>query len=115
MAHGEWSFIVDSDDRLTPDAIERIEYYYGTIANDKTFAGVVVFRENEQGDAWLNWCSGTNQHRIIEQKYIDTTCLEYRYAHKIQGDRAEVVKIEVIKEYSFPKFGNEKFLIESCL
>ena len=40
IAHGEIFFIVDSDDWLAPNAIERIFYWENSIAGEKNFAGV---------------------------------------------------------------------------
>ena len=116
MANGEWFFIVDSDDTLTPDAIEKIEFYCDEIKYDTSFSGVVGLRRNAKGEAWTKWYSGGGTtENVVSDKYLDATCLEYRYKYRIQGDRAEVVRTELLKKYPFPQYDNEKFLVESYL
>lgn len=66
MANGEWFFIVDSDDTLTPDAIEKIEFYCDEIKHDASFAGVVGLRGNARGEAWTKWYSGGHDRKCRE-------------------------------------------------
>lgn len=115
-ASGEWFFIVDSDDYLTSDAIEKVILHCREIESDNQFAGVVGLRGDKEGKAWTSWYenSHTNKNQAIPD-VIDCTYIEYRYKYKIQGDRAEVVRTNILKNHLFPKFENEKFLVESYL
>lgn len=122
LASGEWFFIVDSDDKLTDDAVEKVLYYCNSISRDNTFAGVVGLRGDSAGRVWENW--HTNNNFISSAKinsikkfnhFIDANSIEYRYKYKIAGDRAEVVRTEIMRKFPFPQFKDEKFLVESYL
>lgn len=125
-ARGEWFFIVDSDDYLTDDAIEKILYNCQSIQNEKNFAGVVGLAANEERKVLIEfygkkpkierYLKKTKSERYIKDRpYIDATAIEYRYKYGIDGDRAEVISTELLKKYPFPQFGTEKFLTESYL
>ncbi len=52
-AQGEWIFFVDSDDRLAPDALERLREIIGTEQAD-----VISFqfcKESVEGESWEEW------------------------------------------------------------
>lgn len=116
-ASGKWFFIVDSDDYLSPDAITTVMYYALQIDEDNSFAGVVGLRGNFKGEtlsAWYGKDKKTNAD-TNQDEYIDATALEYRYKYNIAGDRAEVIRTDLLKRYPFPQFENEKFLSESVM
>lgn len=116
LATTEWFFIVDSDDFLTQDAIEKVMYYCKQIEGDSDFAGVVGLRGDIKGTAWSTWYGEkTFKEHIETVKYIDASCIEYRYKYKKKGDRAEIVRTSLVKTYPFPQYVNEKFMVESHL
>lgn len=116
VASGRWFFIVDSDDYLTRDAIEKVIYYCNGIEGKKDIAGVVGLRGNQEGVAWTDWYQKNKRVKEIDiPNILDCTYIDYRYKYKIKGDRAEVVRTEILKKYPFPKFENEKFFVESYL
>lgn len=118
LASGKWFFIVDSDDYLTDDATAKVSYYCNTIEEKQSFAGVVGLRGNETGKAWQNWYGKKVQVKKATSNiphYVDATIFEYRYKLRMNGDRAEVVRTELLKKYPFPKFADEKFLVETWL
>lgn len=117
VAQGKLFFIVDSDDALSTKAIELIEKTEAEIAEMDGFAGVAGLKGNLGG---LPIKSPSEQYSQSELKklmgsYIDATSLEYRYKYGIQGDRAEVVYTEIIRNIPFPKIEGEKFMEESYL
>ena len=102
-AKGELFFIVDSDDYLTDDAVEKIIALEATISNKKQFAGVC---ENK----------GYSKNDIVGKTYdyngyLDITVLE-REKHGIYGDKAEVFYTDILRKYPFPEFESENFLTE---
>lgn len=121
LANGEWFFIVDSDDYLTEDALNTISDYCDEIKDNEQFAGVVGLRGSKDGNAWTQYYKkdakkrNDAEQKYLEKEYIDANYIEYKYLYNISGDRAEVVKTEVLKKYPFPKFKEEKFLVESYL
>lgn len=98
--------IVDSDDYLLPDAVEKIHSWILEIDADSSFAGTAGLRgydaENKIGEF--------PPHRA----YIDATNLERR-KYRLRGDKAEIYRTELLRKYPFPVFKNEKFLAESAV
>ena len=107
LAKGNWIFIVDSDDYLTYDAIEKVHYYLEDIKNDDSFAGIAGRRGNSKGK------SLATKDCLKNKKYIDATVVQYRFVDKVRGDHAEVVRKSLLQKYPFPILNNEKFMLES--
>lgn len=105
-AKGELFFIVDSDDCLVPDALERIRVHYGQIARDPSFAGVCGVKAN---------FDGVSVSRGFEKTVLDCTSFDFRYKFGVVGDMAEVFKTSVLKEFPFPEFYGEKFCPEALV
>lgn len=105
IAEGFLFFIVDSDDLLTPDAIDRVIAWEKTIRNEPSFAGIGFPRADLSG----NLIGST-----FSEPFCDCTSLE-RDAHDIRGDKAEVFYTKVIKQYPFPEFAGENFLSEAVV
>ena len=105
LARGELFFIVDSDDSLTDDAIEKIFNNYSGIAFDNSFAGVAFNK-------------GFSKKRIVgetfEGTYIDCDNL-HRAKHNILGDKAEVYRTDILKSIKFPVVDGENFMSEVVL
>lgn len=103
----ELTFIVDSDDYLTEDAVSVIvtdweKYketgiiglsYYKIFANNQTV-----------GDAYPN-----------EQQVVMDTFVNFRINKNIMGDKAEVYLTSTLKEYPFPVYEGERFLSEAIV
>lgn len=106
IAKGNYFFIVDSDDRLPKNALEIIGAKLKKVKDKPAIAGVVGLK------CYFN---GT----VVGSKKMknDVICsqLEYRYLYNNTGDRAEVVKTSVFRQFLFPKFGNENFVPESIV
>lgn len=104
-AKGELFFIVDSDDRLTPDALQ-------TIADDWN-------RVKDDGLCGIGYLRGYDDNIVIGDIYpqdgmIDTF-VNVRYNRNINGDKAEVWVTECLKPNLFPYFEGEKFISESVM
>ena len=106
MAHGELFFIVDSDDYLLPDAIEKIRQWRSTLNHSKKWAGVAGLRGYTK-----DTCVGG---RYGKQAYVDATNLE-RDKYSLFGDKAEAYFTEVLAQYPFPEFPGEKFITEEVV
>ncbi len=105
-AKGELFFIVDSDDWLADNAIERILLRYQGIKNNSDFAGVCGLRVYPSGTK----IGGENNFGIL-----DCTSLDFRYKYNVSGDMAEVIRTDILKKYPFPEFKNEKFCPEALI
>lgn len=98
----ELTFIVDSDDILTPDAIESIEKDWEAHKAD-----------NLCGISYLRGYTDTDVIGDIFPKddAIDSY-INLRVNKNIRGDKAEVWLSDRLKKYRFPVFENERFLGE---
>ena len=94
LAEGELFFIVDSDDILTKDAVQKIIEWEETITDKSKFAGVSGNR-------------GYEENKLIGKtflgEFIDATSLE-REKYKILGDKAEVFYTKILKKFKFPEY-----------
>lgn len=105
-ANGELFFIVDSDDFLPKDSLERIQYHYAKSKHNLNLAGVAGKRRVMSNDK-LNCC--------FHHKEFLSSALDFRYLYNYKGDMAEVYKTQVLREYPFPIFEGEKFVTESLV
>lgn len=119
-ANGDWFFIVDSDDFLPSSSIETTKAYLSTVADNPRFAGVAGLRARPDG----TWIAGPgkgindvepNVRDLFSKEYIDATSQDYRCKLKMPGDRAEVVRTELVRKYPFPSFEGERFVSEYYL
>ncbi len=105
-ARGDAFFIVDSDDYLVDNAIQLIENWWKDISDDIEFAGVAGLRAN----ASMEIIGGHPE----SGNYVDATNLE-RKKYRLEGDKAEVYKTELLIKYPFPIIKGENFLTENIV
>ena len=105
-ALGELFFIVDSDDYLLPQAIEWINQQWDYIKCNKYLAGISGIRIDKRG----NKIGGNDIFNSIESNAIDI-----RFKHKIKGDLAEIYKTDILQQFPFPEFEDEKFCPEAII
>ena len=101
------TFIVDSDDSLTRDAISYVNEIYKRYKNESDLCGFSFLRGKPDG-GYLS-TSGVPQDGMKES-YV-----ECRINRGIGGDMAEVWYTHCLKEYLFPEFQGEKFLGEDIV
>lgn len=107
IAKGDFIFIVDSDDYLLEDAIEKVEGWIEQIKGKKKFAGVSGLR-------------GYSKEKVIGKRparsvaYVDGTNLERRKNH-LSGDKAEIYRRDLLLSYPFPVFEGERFVTEATV
>ena len=106
----KWTMIVDSDDRLTSNAISEIRRYANRIFQyqpKRKIAGISFLRAYPDGKT-----NGKNP----EQNEVISDFIETRINRKDElADKAEVYLTEVLKEFPFPVYENEKFLQENIV
>lgn len=102
-ASGNWIFIVDSDDMLTPDAISKV--YDGIDrARDSSLLGICFRRGDFEG--------GVIGVKVMAEKS------EFSYMHSTeagcfyQGDLAYIFKKQALLDHPFPAFEEENFVPE---
>lgn len=107
LAKGDYIFLVDSDDFISKDAIEKINKWITDINYLEEYAGV----------SGVRWSRSSNEligKFPLRCEYIDATNIERR-KKKLDGDKAEVYKTEILRKYPFPEIEGEKFIPESVV
>lgn len=104
-ANGELFFIVDSDDYLTENAIEKINQWITTLDNSHKWAGISGLRGFSKD-------SVVGQHSDFS--YIDAKNNERR-KYNLLGDKAEVYFTDVLKQHPFPEIPGENFISEEIV
>lgn len=101
----ELFFIVDSDDVLTPDAIQTIctdwEKY-----RSYSLCGISYLRGYDDAHAIGD---------LFPKNYLIDSFTDVRVRHHIIGDKAEVWVTQYLKQFRFPVFEGERFLVESWM
>lgn len=100
----EMTFIVDSDDYLTNDAIETINFYYDKYKDSNNLCGYSFLR------GYPN--KKVNGPEYKEEEFI-SDYISYRLNENNWGDKAEVYFTKYLKETPFVEIDGEKFLVES--
>jgi glycosyltransferase involved in cell wall biosynthesis len=102
---GELFFIVDSDDWLPNDAVQKIKKIVNSLTYPEKYAGVAGLKA---------YANGKDVGTTFEGEYIDCTSLQ-RKKHHITGDKAEIFFTDVLRKFPFPAFEGENFLTESVV
>lgn len=106
IAKGELFFIVDSDDTLLPQAVEKIYQWKATLDNSHKWAG-------------FSGLKGFSTNKVVGQhnqslNYVDAKNNERKKFH-LEGDKAEVYFTEILRKYPFPEIPGEKFISEEIV
>lgn len=107
LAQGELFFTVDSDDTLTPDALEKIDAWELKIPKDGSFCGLA-------GNMGSRETHSNNP--VLPGAYVDATLFQRLRECEgpcIGADRAWVFYTDVYRRYKFPEFEGEKFIAEA--
>lgn len=101
LAKGEWFFIVDSDDYLPSISLEISNKWMKSVENDDSFAGVCGLRR----------INGRVPRAAFD--VIDLNPL--RNNELFRGDKAEIIKTKILKNYTFPDIPGENFCAEGLI
>lgn len=97
---------LDSDDYLKLNAVEQIYNHWELVCHDEHLCGLVFLTEGTDGSLF-----GTHPFKDVYR----TNFFDYRFVYGAVGDRAEVMKTAVLKQYPFPIFPGEKFCPEGIM
>lgn len=103
----ELSFIVDSDDELTSNAIEVIEDDYKYIESDDEICGLGYLRIDKKTNEAIG--------RFYSKDGLIDNFVNERINRNTYGDKAEIYKTKILKEYPFPVIEGERFMSESVV
>jgi glycosyltransferase involved in cell wall biosynthesis len=104
-AKGKLFFIVDSDDFLTTDAVEKIHSLWQIVETEEVTGGLLlrkILNNKVLGGAFPCYQFKANS-------------LEVAYKYGVKQDKAEVFATEKLKEFPFPVAKDEKFVPESYI
>ena len=106
-ASGELFFIVDSDDFLKEDAIEKLIEMRNSLPDESytKYAGISGCR---------GYFNGTMVGSSFVGDFLDCSSIE-RSKYNIDGDKAEAFFTGVLRKYPFPEFVGEKFVTEATV
>jgi glycosyltransferase involved in cell wall biosynthesis len=105
LARGEFMVILDSDDWLAPNALERMLELWHTIPEQALYSGVVGLCAHPDG-------------RVIGDRFpqdrFDSNAVDLKYTLEITGDKISLVRTDVMREFPFG-FQNQKGLVTESL
>lgn len=105
-ANTDWFFIVDSDDHLTDDAVQKIHEWVKGV-DDPQIAAVSGTKMYPDGKT-IGECD------VPDGTYVDVKNNERKKYH-LMGDKAEVYRTDILRQYPFPVFQGERFLSEGAV
>ena len=105
-ANYDWFFIVDSDDFLTRDAVALVHEWISTVDTSTiaTVAGISCYPDGKV----IGQCG------VKDCQYLDARNNERR-KFRLLGDKAEVYRTDILKQFPFPEFPGERFLSEGAV
>lgn len=104
MANGELFFIVDSDDQLTLNAVEKVFIFWNSHKTDENISGILSYRQFPDGKR-----VGSALPSYVKQCKLRESSSKYGSI----GDKVVIYRTELFRKFKFPKFANECFLGES--
>lgn len=105
MARGEYFFIVDDDDYLVDNAVEKILEWIQETRDNKELAGIAGLKISESGKVW------GDEKPLLDKAWIDASIFERKKYH-LTGDKAEIYKTELLRKHPFPEYEGEYFMTE---
>jgi glycosyltransferase involved in cell wall biosynthesis len=109
LATGELMVVLDSDDRLAPDALTILKRHWDAIPDsDKpAFAGV------EGLCAFMD--SGKVAGSRYPQDLMDSNYIQIRKTYQVGGDKKNAIRTAVMREFPYPRFDGEHHIRPSLL
>lgn len=108
LAEGEFFLIVDSDDWLLSDALEKLKCYWDKIPErlKPKVAGVIGLDQDPGGTL-----IGTPYPADV----LVSDNIEIYYNLGVKGDKSGFYRTAVLREFPFPVFEGEKFVTEATV
>lgn len=103
----ELTFIIDSDDTVTPDAIETIVSCYRKYKSNNEICGFSFLRQFPDGKI---------NGKLFAENDLVGSYIDVRInGDDTNADKAEVYFTKCLKEFPFPEYSGEKFLGEDIV
>jgi len=100
-AKGDLILILDSDDYLSKDAVKLVNKYWKKYSNNPKICGMTFLRKLK--------------NPFYKEKLFDecvSNMIDFKYNNGILADMCEVMRKDILLEYPYPTFENERFLSE---
>ncbi|HJJ07199.1 MAG TPA: glycosyltransferase family 2 protein [Clostridiaceae bacterium] len=107
LAKGEFFVGIDSDDIFMTDALEKIYKYFEVIKDKNEICGICFLNCKKENNQIIG--SEFPKNKMIDNYY------NIYHKHKVTGDKEMVFKTNILKDYLFPIYENEKFVPEALL
>lgn len=109
LAEGELFFVMDSDDYLTDDALEKVARWFDQLDPSGEIQGVVANR---------GMSATETANYLFSENYLDRTLLDLytfeRDGRKVfDGERAFIFYTDFHRRYLYPEFPGENFMTEA--
>ena len=104
LAKGEIFFTVDSDDYLTPDALEKIAMWESQLPSNEKYCAVIANRGSSPKET-INY--------LFDQDFYDGSFLDLYGS--LSGEKAIAIYTDIHKQYRYPEFEGEKFMTEAVV
>jgi len=105
MARGQFTAKLDSDDSLLPHALERVDYHWRQIEDQKRFAIVVALCLREDG---------TVVGGRLPRDRVDVFSVG-QLAALTDGGQWGTARTDVLRKFPFPIWKNERYVTESLV
>lgn len=102
----KYILILDSDDYLKPNCINYVLNKWEKYSDDDKI-GCLSFLKVKPDDKVIG-------KRYMEKEIISNH-IDFRYNRSLLGDMCEVFRSDVLRKYSFPVYGDERFLSEAIV
>lgn len=109
LVKGEWTFIVDSDDILVPNAISIVSLWINESKTDSWIAAVSGLRASKENLSLIGKKPKFNGNSYMDVSYIK------RRKHNLLSDKAEIYRTDILKKFPFTEFEGENFITESTV
>jgi glycosyltransferase involved in cell wall biosynthesis len=105
-ARGELFVMVDSDDWLVPDALERLKAEWDRIPQKNNYSGVCCLFQYEDGSIVGNKFPGDR---------IESNAVDLRYNLGVAGDKIGFIRTDVLRRFPFPDDLGRQYVPESLV
>lgn len=106
-AESDLVLIVDSDDILAEDSLNKINNIWKDIREKEHIVGIGGIK------SYLD--KSIVGDKIPTHTYIDASMIDITYKYNILGDKSIIFRTGVLKENKFPEIKDEKFLTEAVI
>ncbi|VUD42571.1 PGL/p-HBAD biosynthesis glycosyltransferase [Thalassocella blandensis] len=100
VANGKYFLTLDSDDTLLPNGLSELYENWKLLESegDSSFASI-EFRCLEEGVP----------SSAVKDPYLDSTYVERRLSCPTTGEKRSAYRLDVLKQYPYPKFDGERY------